>query len=410
MMKKPIFLLLGGNKLNYGIMKKFQHKGYRVFVVDWNEVPQLEGDKHYRIDVKNPYAIIEALKEDNEWDNVKFAYSSIDLAVSSVARLNREIGLMTISDKGLKYAASKSMMTKKWNEVGLLNRLSKSYINYSGEIEDINKKYKLIIKPDNSASSRGITIVECNACKNTLIEAFNKARNEATNGIVVLEEFVEGIEFTVEMLGDNFGNVCVYAISRKTHTENTEDNKIAVKLHYNSVEDELQDKIAAYSIDCYKALDFSASLGHLEILIKEDGTISPVEIGARSSGFIASDLVDIVSGESYLEDLIRVQNGQKVTNGLHPQTNKSSMYFFYDFPAGTFVKNTCTLMDFCDESIKSRYNDRTALIKEKKFEKISNDNARWGFEILEGPKNIMTIKYVTEIEKKMLSYMLGEVL
>lgn len=59
-----IFLLLGGNKLNYGILKKFQNAGFLVYVIDWNEHPQMTGDKHYRIDVKDSDAIINALKQD----------------------------------------------------------------------------------------------------------------------------------------------------------------------------------------------------------------------------------------------------------------------------------------------------------------------------------------------------------
>ena len=110
---KKIVLLLGGNKLNQGILNKFQRKGYLVYVVDWNEMPQLIGDKHYRLDVKEPTAIINALKYDGVWDNVCFAYSSIDLAVKAVATINREIGLDTIPEDGLKNAASKSMMTSR---------------------------------------------------------------------------------------------------------------------------------------------------------------------------------------------------------------------------------------------------------------------------------------------------------
>ena len=93
LMEKPIFLLLGGNKLNYGIMHKFQNIGYRVFVIDWNVRPQLIGDKHYQIDVKDANTIINVLKQDGYWKDVKFAYSSIDLAVTSVAMINRTIGL-----------------------------------------------------------------------------------------------------------------------------------------------------------------------------------------------------------------------------------------------------------------------------------------------------------------------------
>lgn len=407
-MNKPIFLLLGGNKLNYGILNKFQKAGYLVYVVDWNEKPQMTGDKHYRIDVKDSEAIIKALKEDGVLENVAFAYSSIDLAVSSVARLNRAFGLKTISDVGLIYSSSKSMMTKKWNEDGLLNRISRSYTDYNDEIEQLNRNMKLIIKPDNSASSRGITIIAKNSPSEMILSAFNKAYEEATDNTVVVEEFVEGTEFTVDMLGDSFGNVCVYGISRKSHTKNTVNNKIAVKLHYNAVPDELQKKIAGVGIACYKALGFSASLGHLEVLLKEDGTISPVEIGARSSGFIASDLVDIVSGSNYLADLIMVQNGAEVVNGLHHQESKSSIYFFYDFPDNSSIQNECSILDFCDDSISSRDNDRSNIIKGHKFKNIDNDNARLGFEILEGPRDVLTVEYIKEAERKMLSYMLGE--
>lgn len=404
---QKIFLLLGGNKLNYGILTKFQKAGYLVYVIDWNKTPQMVGDKHYQIDVKDSAAIIQALKADGVWNKVIFAYSSIDLAVPSVAQINRAIGLHTISDAGLKYSSSKSMMTHKWAEAGLLNRISKKYTAFDETISQFNRMYKTIIKPDNSASSRGITILSRNTDHNILQKAFIKAQEEASDHFVVVEEFVEGIEFTVEMIGDSKDNVCVYGISKKTHTKNTDQNRIAVKLHYNAVDDALQNKIADFGIACYKALGFSSSLGHLEIILKPDGTISPVEIGARSSGFIASDLVDIVSGSNFLGDLIKVQQGNDVQNGLHPQTNKSSMYFFYDFPDNSEIKKECCLLDFLDKTIISRYFNRDNLVLGKRFSKIDNDNARLGFEILEGNKSLMTEEYVVQKEKEMIKNLLG---
>ncbi len=178
-------------------------------------------------------------------------------------------------------------------------------------------------------------------------------------------------------------------------------------MHYNSINDELQNEIADFGIKCYKALGFSSSLGHLEVIVKNDGSIVPVEIGARSSGFIASDLVDAVSGSNFLLDIINVQKGAKVENGLHVQTDNSSMYFFYDFPDGFLVKEECSLMDFLDKSIKSRYFDRDKIKFDTGFKKIDNDNARIGFEILEGPKNIMTTAYIEQKEKEMLDVMSG---
>lgn len=405
-MDSKIFLLLGGNKLNQGILNKFKKAGYLVYVVDWNSNPQLTGDKHYQLDVKDADSIIHALQEDNVFDCVKFAYSSIDLAVSSVAQINRAIGLHTISDEGLKYSSSKSMMTQRWNEQKLLNRISKKYCDFDNSIIEFNQTYKLIIKPDNSASSRGITIVEKNADSTALQNAFFRAKEEASNSITVVEEFVEGTEFTVEMIGDIYGNVCVYGISQKQHTQNTDHNKIAVKLHYNAIDNELQNKIANFGIECYKSLGFSASLGHLEVLLKQDGTLSPVEIGARSSGFIASDLVDIVSGSNFLADLIKVQNGMPVKNGLHPQTSQSSLYFFYDFPDGSIVKNPVNLSNFLESSIHCLYHNRENIVVGNKFSKIDNDNARFGFEILSGPKAVMSQQYIKTQEAAMLAIMM----
>src|SRR5574344_2352567 len=113
---KNIFLLLGGNILNLGIYNKFKNKGYLVYVVDWNKSTMIVGDKHYQIDVKDSESIIKALKKDNVLNKIFFAYSSIDLAVSSVAKINREVGLRTISDEALCFASSKSKMTEKWNK------------------------------------------------------------------------------------------------------------------------------------------------------------------------------------------------------------------------------------------------------------------------------------------------------
>ena len=402
---RKIILLLGGNKLNRGIVEKFHYKGYLVYVIDWNEHPQLIGDRHYQIDVKNAKAIINRLMKDGVWKDVCFAYSSIDLAVPAVTYINRAIGLYTLSDEALLYSSSKSKMTKRWNKLGLLNRYSIKSECYSTEIYVLAQRMKVIVKPDNSASSRGITILSQGADEAQCKSAYKKAKQEATNGLVVVEEFVEGDEFTVEMIGDNFGNVCVYAVSKKTHTNNTNANRIAVKLHYNAVSEQQQQKIADYGIACYKALGFSSSLGHLEIIMKENGEISPVEIGARSSGFIASDLVDIVSGADYLGDLMDVQNGDSVINGLHPQTENSSVYFFYDFPEKSVIIKEHNLMDYMSEPVESRFHDRSCIKIGHCFSKITNDNARQGYEIIEGPKNVLTINYLKEKESRMIKEM-----
>lgn len=400
---KPISLLFGGNKLNTGVVKHFHDQGYDVVVVDWNETPDISGDLHLQIDIKDSTAIIAELSIRKLLPRVRMGYTSIDVAVPSLAHVLKICGLKVNSEAGLKNAFSKSRQTKIWQDAHILNRQADSYSVWDTAIYELVKGNKVIIKPDNAASSRGITVLNKGCSCDEAHKAFDKAIANATNNIVVVEEFVEGTEYTVEMLGDGAGNVAVYGVSKKYHTQNTVNNKIAVKLHYNAVSNELQRQISEVAISCYKALSFSCSLGHLEIIRKADGTLSPVEIGARSSGYIASDLVDAVSGRSYLKDLEQVYNGGSVRNGLMSQTNNAAMYYFYDIPAGTIIRNNVTLLDFCDKSIRSLASDTRNLFVGQQVRNINNDNERWGYEILVGDKKTLTAEHIFDAEQKMIS-------
>ena len=407
-MEKPIFILLGCNILNDGILRKLEGVGADVIVVDRNPHPGIFGFRNYQLDTRFPEPIIQRLKDEGFWGRVRFAFTCQDVAVASMNTIAKAAGAITMGEDGLSHACSKGAMTRRWSECGLLNRESRPFDAWDDSILAWNETRKLIVKPDNAASSRGITILEPASSRDEVVAAFDKAITEAGNKHVVVEEFVEGTEFTVEMLGDSHGHVAVYGISKKQHTKNIDRNKVAVKLHYNAISDELQQKIADYAIRCYRALGFSCSFGHLEILLKQDGTLSPVEIGARSSGYIASDLVDIVSGHDFLGDLYRVQQGAETPEGLIPQTDRSSMYYFYDIPGGSVVKRDCRIMDFMDPAIRSRRSWKSDAFKVgATISNIDNDNARLGLEVLEGPKALMTESYVLECEKKMLEYMLG---
>ncbi len=405
---KPVFILLGCNILNDGILRKLEGFGADVVVVDRNPHPAIFGFRNYQLDTRFPDPIIARLKEEGLWDRVRFAFTCQDVAVPSMNALSKAAGVLTMGEDGLAHACSKGAMTKRWAEKGLLNRESRAFGAWDDSILAWSRQIKLIVKPDNAASSRGITILDKAVPEAEVRAAFDKAFEEAGDKHVVIEEFVEGTEFTVEMLGDSHGHVGVYGISKKPHTKNIDRNKVAVKLHYNAVSDDLQRKIADYAIRCYRALGFSCSFGHLEILLKPDGTLSPVEIGARSSGYIASDLVDIVSGRDFLGDLYQVQQGAETPDGLVPQTDRSSMYFFYDIPGGSVIKRDCRIVDFMDSAITSRRTWKSeAFHVGATVANIDNDNARLGLEVLEGPKSLMTEQYVLECERKMLEYMLG---
>lgn len=409
-MNKKIVVILGGNVLNSGIVDYCKRKDYYVVVVDWSPIAFLKGDLFLCIDVKDSKSIITALEE-NDIHQIFGAYSSIDLAVSSVNAINKHYGLRSMSEEALLHALPKAAMTRIWDEHGLLNRYSEVYQELDKHIYALNSGMKLIIKPNISSSSRGITIIEKGSDKDKISAAFEKAKNESFDHQVIVEEFVEGREFTCEMLGDDKGNVSVYAISVKYHTINTNNNKIAIKLHYNSdfYPDNVYRKIADTGKKCYKALGFQSSFGHLEILMKDDGMLSPVEIGARSSGYITNPLASFASERDFFGDYLAMINGKDISGEDYINGETSSMYFFYDIPHQTTCVHPANLMQFLPESIQSAYHKRDKL-EEMGFEfnDINNDNERIGYEILYGPRHEMNIHVIEKAEQRFINYITGK--
>ena len=206
-----IFTILGGNKLLRGICDKLQSFGYTVVVVDWNEKPAVVGDVHIREDVKDSETILRIFKERGY--DIDGAISCIDLAAPSVSAINKAYGLKYMPKK-YNVVLSKEQMAKDWKAAGIFNRISERSDNITiDEVLELNKKYRIIIKPDVAASSRGITTLEIGSTVEQIEEAMRIAKDASFNKLCLIEEYVVGREFTVDMLGDDYGNVVVYGIS-----------------------------------------------------------------------------------------------------------------------------------------------------------------------------------------------------
>ena len=398
------FAILGGNKLLKGICDKLQSYGYTVVVVDWNEVPAVIGDIHIREDVKDSDTILRIFKE-RKYD-IDGAISCIDLAAPSVSAINKAYGLKYMPEK-FNVVLSKEQMATDWKSAGIFNRISeRSDMIKLEDVIELNKKHRVIIKPDVAASSRGITTLERNSTENEIIEAMTKAKDASFNKLCLIEEYVVGREFTVDMLGDDFENVVVYGISVKYHTPFAGNNRCAVKLHWNSnvYSDDVYRTIAERGRECYRAIGLKNSFGHLEIIMKDDGTLTPVEIGARTSGFIGSHLVSAASGNDYLKDYIDMLHGKNIGDKDYINGTQSAMWYKYNIPTGyTCIKKT-SMSDFFDPQIIVMYSDHVGLQEGITYGPIIDDNTcdKEGYEMIYGPKSILTYENIRKAEQNFL--------
>lgn len=384
-MKEKWVALLGGNELNAGFIEISRSWGAKLAVVDWNEKPAITGDRHIRLDIKAADAAVEAVSELP--GELLLAYTSADVAAETAARLNASAGMHRSSPEAIVRAGDKIKMNTAWTDAGLIGKRNCACPTAAKLAEfasDLGTK--LIVKPATSSSSRGITVVEADEIADTDWPAvFERAQGGSAGHAVLAEEYVQGTEYTVEMIGDAHGNVEVWGISKKYHTAHTIKNRIAVKLHYNApdVPADTFERIADFAAKCYRALGLECSLGHMEVLETTDGRLVPVELAARSSGFIATHLASVLSDEmgAYIARYREALNGARLTNGLRT-AKRSSMYFFYDPPPGTWQLDDANLMQFLPKTIQSMAHERRRLQAGATFGRIDTDNERYGFEIL----------------------------
>ena len=399
-------VLLGGNPLNAGFPDLAKRLGAKLLVVDWSAAPAITGDKTLQIDIKDSATVTAAL--DQLGLKVLFAYTAADVATETVAQINERAGLRRPSAEALDRARNKRLMSEAWARAGLL-RKNQTVCQRPGDITAFleSEQGDIIVKPVSSSSSRGVSVVRRQDRSRLDLGAIWLRASECDpNEAVLAETFVEGIEYTVEMIGDDEGNVEVWGVSRKHHTSLTVLHRIAVKLHYNPPDmsrSELEE-LATFGADCFRALGLKSSLGHFEVIRSAEGTLVPVELAARSSGYIATHLLDALAADlpspwskGFLPRFVESLSGGVVEEGLLP-SERSSMYFFYDPPTGVWSKEGASLADQLAPDIEVLAHDRSRLKAGAYMSAVDCDNDRIGFEILAAPRTCLTESAVAVAE------------
>ena len=409
---KEFYVLLGDNQLLWGQVCKLRELGYKVIAVSWRDHAHFDCDMFIQIDVKDVKGVLKQLEERGLKGKVDGALSSIDLAAPTVNAINAWCGNKTMPDK-FNTVLTKEDMHDAWMKAGVFNRISKMDNEFPlDEIVEASQKMKLICKPNVAASSRGITIIDKGESKNTLEEALAKAKDASFDGRCLIEEFVEGEEFTVDLLGDAYGNVNCYGSSIQYHSKYALHNHVTVIHHWNSrkYDDAIWNRIADFGIECYKALGLHSMFGHLEIIMKEDGTFTPVEMGARSSGFICSHTVWKASGHDYLADYVKMLHGGRIEPGNYLNGENASMWFGYDIPSHSHSVCETDITRFLDPRITVLFENHDGLKANMDYGDYIDDGDRdkFGYAILCGPRDVLTYESVQRSNACFLGKYIGK--
>ena len=329
-MKK--MMILGASILQLPAIEKASEMGLKVIAVDMNpeaigfKVPGVIKEVISTIDTP---AILEAAKRHNINGIMTLAS---DMPMQSVAVVSHELGLVGISEDTALKATNKAFMRDALRGAGVPVPL---YFRVKGKdafkeaVEKVREAgYKCIVKPADNSGSRGVDLLKENANLDT---AYDYTIHYSRGGEIVVEEFMEGPEVSVETLAVD-GDVHVIQITDKLTT----GAPYFVEMGHSQpsqLSENVQEQIRDVTIAANKAIGIQNGPSHTEIKVTKDGP-KIVELGARLGGdCITTHLVPLSTGVNMVECSIKIALGEKPD--LEPKWSKGSAIRYLKTGTGT---------------------------------------------------------------------------
>lgn len=323
-------MVLAAGLLQVPVIKKAREMGYYVIAVDddGNAPGMALADKAIVPGgLMNEERMLEIAKEE-QIDGVIHPCSEV--AMNVMGRINDELGLCGISKEIAIRATNKHLMREAFDVYGAPS--PKSILTKDEEdawgIFCNEFKTNAILKPSRNSGSRGIAKVEKGITKEKFVGLYQRALCESRDHQVLIEQFVEGPEFSVEVIVWK-GTPHVLAVTDKKTT----DAPYFVELGHNQpsvFSEEIQEKLKAGAIAGCKALGLSYCAAHCELKV-QNGEAYLMEIGARMGGdFISTELTHLSSGIDMIAATVNVVLG--VEPNLNPVEEKQCVCIRYFTP------------------------------------------------------------------------------
>lgn len=343
-MQKKLLVLAAGI-LQVPVIKKAKEMGIYVIAADGdpNAVGLKYADKAIVVNITSEEDVLKVAREELI-DGVIHPCSEVSMNV--MGRLNDELGLSGITREQAIRATNKHLMREAFEKGNAPS--PKSILTDSAEDawEHLQNDFSTdgILKPSRNSGSRGIVKVVRDMNKADFINAYNIALNESRDKSVLIEQFIEGPEFSIEIIVWN-GKVNVLTVTDKKTTGAPH----FVELGHNqpscfSAADVETLKSAA--VAGVKALGVNNCACHAEAKLM-DGKAYLMEIGARLGGdFISTELTHLSTGIDMVAAAINVALG--VEPNLNPKEEPKGVCIRYFCPTPgklVSISNTEILAD-----------------------------------------------------------------
>ena len=364
-------VIIGASELQLPLIERANDLGYSTHVFAWRDgaVGLDKMTRFYDIDIKDIDKIYSIAKELNP---VGVCTIASDLANITVHKLASRLNLPHNSEHCLKVSTNKFAMRKELYNHKIL--CPKFLITDTDNIDIQNMNFPIIVKPTDRSGSRAITTV------NDISElqeggAINRALDISFEKRAIVEEFIEGDEYSAECISQN-GVHYLLNITKKFTTGSPHFIETG-HLEPSGLSNEDIKRIKDIIFKSLDALDVKIGASHSEFKYsREDKIVHIIEIGSRMGGdFIGSSLVRFSTGYDYLKMVIdcAVGNDILVKKTLSPVYPYVCVKYCFDY-------NDIKLIQSIDS--KNIIDKHISELNNYEFKNVLDSSTRFGYAIM----------------------------
>ena len=253
--------------------------------------------------------------------------AATDKPLVMMARIAQELKLKFYSEETAIWSTDKFQMKQRFME-GRIPCARGRIIKNAEDAKDLD--FPLILKPRDNSGSRGVIL-----CRNIdeLATAMNETLQYTRMDNVLVEEFIEGSEYSIESLHYN-GKSEVIQFTEKRTTPFPYNVELG-HVQPATISEEQKSEICAIISKIGEALKFENCPSHTELKINDRG-IFIIETSPRLGGdYITSILTPLSTNVNMEEQLLNIALGNEVK--CTPQDYKYSGVRFFSFETDNII-------------------------------------------------------------------------
>ena len=402
-MKKKALLILGGSNDQLFLIKTANEMNIETVVVDGNEnaigFKFATYSKH--IDFSNTNKVIEYCEQlINNGINLSGVLTMGSDVPHILAKIAKYFDWISPSEDTAKITTNKYLMKERFSKYKI--PIPKYSLIY--ESEDIFKYWdlwncdKIIIKPTDSAGSRGVSIIEN---KSQVDELFLHAKNNSKKGEVIIEEFIEGNQISTETVIYN-DQLFHPGFADRVYDETHNFYPFIMEnggWQPSNINSEIYDEICKVLKNVSKAIKLEKGIMKGDIVYSNKyNKVMVIEVASRlSGGDFSASLVPLSSGINYVKSAIQIAMNEKPDfNELKSNKFKivANRYFFVEEGILEEIKNLNQINNLSNTK-KIEFNYKVG----DKIPKIRNHGQRVGVFIVSDDSRELVQKTIDYIYK-----------